>query len=202
MLRISNLTFDDKELHAYRVDNTRKVHESLGLITYSQFDIIQDYQVSESKEYKTFEGKLDQSPTTSDKRTLDSDTQRCIMVEVKSYKSSPDEQQVPLNDSDEEDQFIYDEEDGYELNQLTHRISVADTWANMKFENETAKSNEESENPLEAGQLFTILCRKFNKLLSNSKSENVFLTSIFAKLASIPLSDENPATYYLHAFIY
>jgi hypothetical protein len=190
------LTFDDEELLAYRVDNTRTVHESLNLIAYSQVDFIQDYQASESKDYKKYEGKLDQTPTESDRKTFDSDTLRCIMVEHKTYKSTPNEQQVPLNDSDDEDQFIYDDEDGYDLTQLTHRISVAD------YENETARSTDESENPLEAGQLFTILCRKFNKLLSNSKTENVYLTSIFAKLASIPLSDENPATYYLHAFIY
>mmetsp|Transcript_29705 Transcript_29705/g.26290 ORF Transcript_29705/g.26290 Transcript_29705/m.26290 type:complete len:124 (+) Transcript_29705:310-681(+) len=123
------------------------------------------------------------------------------MYDTESHLST-EELQVPLHDSDDEDEFIYDDEDGYELNQLTNRISVADSWNRMKFENETDRTGDGSESPLESGKLFTILCRRFNKLKGNSLTENLLLTSIFGKLSSIPLSDENPYTYYLHAFMY
>ena len=62
------------------------------------------------------------------------------MYESETNNSSLNECQVPLNDSDSDDEFIYDDEDGYELNQLTNRISVADTWVNMKLDIETDKS--------------------------------------------------------------
>lgn len=202
VLKGNSFKFQDEDLQAYRSESSRVVSESLNLVTFSQFDSIHDYEASESKAYKDFEGKLDRSPRDSDKKTYGSETKRCTMYDSDSFCSSP-EIQIPLNDSDEdEDQFLFDEEEGYEINQLTNRISVAETWANRRFENETAKSNEEPENPLESGMLFTILFNKFNRMLTNSKTENVLLTSIFAKLASIPLSEDNPATFYLHAFIY
>ena len=202
ILKNSGYTFNDNELHPYRVSTARTVHESLSLITYSQIDCLEDYEISESKAYKKFEGKLEKSPLKSEKNLHDFDSQRCTMHDSESGHSSSEEMQVPLNDSDDEDEFIYDDEDGYELNQLTNRISVAESWKNMKFENDTWRTGEESENPLESGKLFSILCRRFSKLSNNSLTENLLLTSIFGKLSSIPLSDENPYTYYLHAFMY
>lgn len=80
---------------------------------------------------------------------------------------------------------------------MTNRISVADTWAN-----DLDDVGNDKENPLESGLLLTILFKKFSNLLKNTKAENLYITSIFLKLASIWLTEENEATYFLHAFIF
>ena len=163
-------------------------------------DSINEYQLAESKKYKQYEGKLDKSPRNIDKRNSCFD-KRCTLYESDIITRSSDIYDPNNIDSDEDDIFLYESLETEDA-PLTHRISVAETWINQKFDNETKNSNDDNENPLESGMLFTILFKKFSRMLMNSKVENIFLTGIFSKFASIPLSDENPATYYLHAFIF
>ena len=144
---------------------------------------------------------MNKTPRNRDKRDIDSDRKLTLYESDVLTRSSDILEPNSLFDSDEDDVFIYDNDQGDEA-PLTNRISVAETWAYQRFDNETNKSGDENENPLESGMLFTILFKKFARMLFNSKAENIFLTGIFSKFASIPLSDENPATYYLHAFIF
>jgi hypothetical protein len=201
ILQINNYKFDDKSLSAYRHDCSQIVRDSLHLISYNQLDSIQDFEALENKSYKEYEGKLDKSPRNGDKRSYGSESLKFTMFESDTSASSPEaEMRFDFGDSDEEDQFIYDQ-DIYQQDPMTHRISVADSYTEGRFESITNKSNDES-NPLEMGMLFTILFKKIGRMLTNTKTENVLVTSILSKLSSIPLSEDNPATYYLHAFMY
>lgn len=203
LLQRNDYGFDDETMDLYRIESVKLVHDSLHLISYNQIECIQDFEVLQNKTYKQFEGKLDRSPRISDRRTRGSDIVKYTMHDSETQSTS-NEVGIPLDfdDSDEEDdQFVYDQEI-YQNDPLTHRISVADSYMDRTFDNEFTKLNDTSDSPLETGMLFTILFKKFSKMLSNSMTENLLVTNIFTKLAAISLSDDNPGTFYLHVFVY
>lgn len=95
----------------------------------------------------------------------------------------------------------------FSISRVTHAISIDD---NTLFEEEDYEFEYDSNyNPLDQGLFFKLLFKKFNdhflnKSQSSSQSltDNLLMTNIFCKLASVPLSSKNIETYYLHAFLY
>jgi hypothetical protein len=56
--------------------------------------------------------------------------------------------------------------------------------------------------PLESGLLFAVLLKKFSQMLENPRIDNLILTQIWGKIASLPLEKDKPHTFYLYAFCF
>ena len=53
---------------------------------------------------------------------------------------------------------------------------------------------------MESGLLFAVLLKKFSKMMSNPRIDNLILTEIWLEIAGLPLDRERPETFYLYAF--
>lgn len=88
------------------------------------------------------------------------------------------------------------------LDEVTHKISIID---NKLFEENDDDYEIDPENhPLNQGLFFKLLFKQFttNFIKSSQIEDNLLMTSIFAKLASISICDAYIETYYLHAFMF
>jgi len=123
-----------------------------------------------------------------------------------------DEFELQMEDSDDSDtqgetqNTEESQEIDFSLGMVTNKISVVDS--QLFEENDLEFEYDTNINPLDQGLLFKLLFKKFNDdFISKSNintglSDTLLMTSIFSKLASVPLCDKNIETYYLHAFMY
>ena len=101
--------------------------------------------------------------------------------------------------------FKYDENE-FKLGRVTHSISIIDS--KLFEENDKEYEYNPEIHPLDQGLLFKLLFKKFNNIVlikskdQNRMEDNLLMTSIYAKLWSIPLWDSIIETYYLHALMF
>ena len=116
------------------------------------------------------------------------------------------------SDSDSDEEFEDENElktandNDFLIGRTTHSISITDK--ELFEEHDEEYKYDQTWNPLEQGLLFKLLFRRFrenfiSKFIGRVNTvENLIMTSIFSKLASVPLCDKNIETYYLHAMMY
>lgn len=164
-----------------------------------------------------YRGRLDATPaqeyyndftygamTNRHHRMYDSSSNRNSYQNTAQFSSSESSEH-----SSDEEEIIENKENStldFSIGRTTNSISIIDS---QLFEEADDKYVYDLDcNPLEQGLFFKLLFKRFThnfvskSNLSQNTIENLLMTSIFSKLASIPLWDKNIETYYLHAFMY
>lgn len=122
--------------------------------------------------------------------------------------SSDSDSEDPEEDQDLQDGefFLHHRNNDFSVGQTTSSVSIVDK--ELFEENDEEYKYDPTWNPLDQGLLFKLLFRRFQENFIPKYNcrvntvENLIMTSIFSKLASIPLCDKNIETYYLHAMLY
>jgi hypothetical protein len=123
---------------------------------------------------------------------------------VSAYSSDTESEES--EGDDEEDFFLKSRVVDFTVGSTTNSVSITDS--ELFEENDEEYKYDPLWNPLDQGLLFKLLFRRFKENFIPKYNcrvntcENLIMTNIFSKLASVPLWDKNIETYYLHAMIY
>ena len=108
--------------------------------------------------------------------------------------------------SSSDEEFEPQQKMNFSLGRTTTSVSITDD--KLFEENDEEYKYDPSLDPLDQGLFFKLLFKRFqgnfiSKFTNRvNTTENLIMTSIFSKLASIPLWDKSIETYYLHAMMY